>query len=206
MIPFTLITSHIVAIPTNNIDTDQIIPARFLKSISKSGLSQNLFSDWRYKADGQLNPEFALNQPEAQDAQILLVGDNFGCGSSREHSIWALMDFGFRAIISTSFSDIFRNNSLMNGLLPVEIDAETHHQLLYLVEESPSMQVVIDLEVQTLTLPIGWAISFPIDGFSKACLLEGLDLLGYLFKHSQNITAYEQTHPPQVNTRVSHFT
>jgi 3-isopropylmalate/(R)-2-methylmalate dehydratase small subunit len=198
--PKTIITSHMVAIPTNDIDTDQIIPARFLKTISKRDLGKHLFADWRYTADGQPHPAFALNQPEAQGAHILLAGDNFGCGSSREHAIWALMDFGFRAIIARSFSDIFRDNSLKNGLLPVEVDVETHRHLLYLVGECPTAQVVIDLRGQTLTLPNGWATFFSIDEFSKTCLLEGVDQLGFLLKHTEDITAYEQTYPRRVIT------
>jgi 3-isopropylmalate/(R)-2-methylmalate dehydratase small subunit len=145
MHPFTTLTSHLVAIPTENIDTDQIIPARFLKTISKKGLGQNCFADWRYLEDGSPNPDFALNRPEAQGAKILLAGDNFGCGSSREHAPWSLMDWGFRAVISTSFADIFRNNSLKNGLLPIEVDEATHRQLLSLVEEDPATQVTVNL-------------------------------------------------------------
>lgn len=197
---FRSLDSRVVAIPTENIDTDQIIPARFLKTISKIGLGDNLFADWRYKGDGSLRSDFQLNQPEAKGAAVLLAGDNFGCGSSREHAPWALMDFGFKAIISTSFADIFRNNSLKNGLLPVEVDVETHRQLFSLVEEDPGVQLHIDLAAQTLTLPDGRAVSFPIDGFSKTCLLEGLDQLGYLLKQEALVNAFEETHPARVQT------
>ena len=200
MHPFTTLTSHLVAIPTENIDTDQIIPARFLKTISKKGLGQNCFADWRYLEDGSPNTDFVLNKPEAQGAKILLAGDNFGCGSSREHAPWSLMDWGLRAIISTSFADIFRNNSLKNGLLPIEVDEATHRQLLSLVEEDPATQVTVDLAAEQLRLPDGRSIPFPIDHFSKTCLLEGLDQLGYLFKQEERVRAYEQLHPARINT------
>lgn len=189
-----------VVIPSANIDTDQIIPARFLKTISKTGLGENLFADWRYQADGRLIPTFPLNEPAAQGAKILLAGDNFGCGSSREHAPWALMDWGFQAIISTSFADIFRNNALKNGLLPVVVDVETHQQLLSLAVEDPHTQVTVDLAAQTVTLPDGRSVTFPIDSFSKTCLLEGLDQLGYLLKQEPLITAYEQVHLARVST------
>jgi 3-isopropylmalate/(R)-2-methylmalate dehydratase small subunit len=189
-----------VAIPTENIDTDQIIPARFLKTISKAGLGVNLFADWRYDENGQPKPEFQLNQPEVQGANILLAGDNFGCGSSREHAPWSLMDWGFQAVISTSFADIFRNNALKNGLLPVIVDEDTHRQLLSLVEEDPATQVSLDLEKQELTLPDGRSITFPIDTFSKTCMLEGVDQLGYLLKQAEHVAAYESAHPARVKT------
>jgi 3-isopropylmalate/(R)-2-methylmalate dehydratase small subunit len=202
MDPFKILTSRITAIPVENIDTDQIIPARFLKTTSKAGLGDNLFADWRYDSEGVPRPDFPLNRPEAQGAQILLAGDNFGCGSSREHAPWALTDFGFRAIVSTSFADIFRNNALKNGLLPVVVDAETQRQLFSLVEEEPNMEITIDLASQTLTLPDRRRVAFPIDEFSKTCLLEGVDQLGYLLKHDARIAAYEQTHPARVNTAI----
>ncbi len=196
---FDTLTNKMVAIPTENIDTDQIIPARFLKTISKAGLGINLFSDWRYDDDGNPRLDFVLNQPDAKGARILLAGDNFGCGSSREHAPWALMDYGFQAIISTSFADIFHNNALKNGLLPVIVNTDTHRQLLSLVEEEPDTVVTINLAQQTLMLPDGRAVSFPIDGFSKTCLLEGVDQLGYLLKQEDKILAYEQTHAARVN-------
>lgn len=197
---FNTLTSKMVAIPTENIDTDQIIPARFLKTISKTGLGKDLFSDWRYEEDGTPRLDFVLNLPDAHGAKILLAGDNFGCGSSREHAPWALMDFGFQAIISTSFADIFRNNALKNGLLPVIVDTATHRQLLSLVEEEPETAVSLDLAEQTLELPDGRAIPFPIDDFSKTCLLEGIDQLGYLLKQEDKVLTYEQAHPARVNT------
>lgn len=202
MEPFRTLTSHVVAIPIQNIDTDQIIPARFLKTTSKAGLGQHLFADWRYQAEGAPKTDFVLNQPEAEEARILLTGDNFGCGSSREHAPWALADFGFKAIVSTSFADIFRNNALKNGLLPVIVDTETHRQLFSLVEEEPHTQLTINLASQTLALPDGRKVTFPIDEFNKTCLLEGIDQLGYLLKHEARIATYEQVHPPRVDTTV----
>ena len=187
---FDTLTSNMVAIPTENIDTDQIIPARFLKTVSKTGLGENLFADWRYYDDGTPRLDFVLNQPQAEGVKILLAGDNFGCGTSREHAPWALMDQGFQAIISTSFADIFSNNALKNGLLPVVVDTDTHRQLLSLVEEEPDTAVTINLASQTVTLPDGRAVSFPIDGFSKTCLL----------KQEDKILAYEQTHSARINT------
>lgn len=153
MEPFNKLTAQVVAIPADHIDTDQIIPARFLKTISKTGLGKNLFADWRYDSDGAPNRDFPLNQPQHQGAQILLAGDNFGCGSSREHAPWALTDFGFRAIISTSFADIFRNNALKNGLLPLVVDDDTHRQLMSLAAEEPELELSIDLDTQSLILP-----------------------------------------------------
>ncbi len=194
MAQFTTLTSRLVALPINNVDTDQIIPARYLKVTDKAGLGAALFSDWRYNADGSPKPDFVLNKPGAQGAAILLAGDNFGCGSSREHAPWALTGYGFRAVISTSFADIFRNNSLKNGLLPVIVDAATHRSLLDLVEEAPNAEVAIDLASQTVTLPGGQAVSFPIDGFSKTCLLNGVDELGYIQSFSDHIAAYEAAH------------
>ena len=202
MQPFTRVSSRVIAIAIDNIDTDQIIPARFLKTISKTGLGDNLFSDWRYHTDGSPKPGFPLNHPEARDAFILLAGDNFGCGSSREHAPWALVDFGFRAVISTSFADIFCSNALKNGLLPVAVDADTHRQLVSLVEEEPSTVLHIDLADQMLTLPDGRRVEFPIDNFSKVCLLEGVDQLGYLLNAESQIDAYEKAHPARVNTAL----
>jgi 3-isopropylmalate/(R)-2-methylmalate dehydratase small subunit len=188
---FTTLASRVVTLPINDIDTDQIIPARFLKATDKSGLGERLFADWRYNADGSPKPGFVLNKPESRGAQILLAGDNFGCGSSREHAPWALADFGFRAVISTSFADIFRNNALKNGLLPIVVDPPTLHVLFDMVEEIPQAEFAIDLASQTLTLPNGHAVSFPIDSFSKTCLLRGMDELGYLLSFEKQIAAYE---------------
>jgi 3-isopropylmalate/(R)-2-methylmalate dehydratase small subunit len=202
MQPIKTFTSRIVAIPLENIDTDQIIPARFLKTTSKTGLGDNLFADWRYGPDGTAQPDFPLNRPGMEGRQILLGGDNFGCGSSREHAPWALMDYGFRAIVSTSFADIFRNNALKNGLLPLIVDAETHRQLISLAAEEPDTEITIDLSSQTLTLPDGRRVTFPIDEFSKTCLVEGIDQLGYLLKQDDKISAHERIHPARVNSAI----
>ena len=194
MAQFTTLTSRQVALPINDIDTDQIIPAQFLKVTDKNGLGQVVFHSWRFLEDGSPNPDFVLNKPESQGAQILLAGDNFGCGSSREHAPWALTGFGFRAVISTSFADIFRNNALKNGLLPIIVDAPTHQMLFDLAEEAPRATLTIDLATQTLVLPDGRALSFPIDGFNKACLLNGTDEIGYVKGFEQQIVAFEANH------------
>ena len=188
---FTPVKSHAVVIPSNDIDTDQIVPARYLKMTDKAGLGAALFADWRYNPDGSPKPEFVLNTPNARGAQILLVGDNFGCGSSREHAPWALTGYGFRAVVSTSFADIFRNNALKNGLLPIVVDGDVHGELMSLVARPPQAELTIDLERQTLTLPTGRTVSFPIDPFSKTCLLEGTDELGYLLSFEREIAAFE---------------
>jgi 3-isopropylmalate/(R)-2-methylmalate dehydratase small subunit len=192
MSQFKMLTSRVVVMPINNIDTDQIIPARFLKVTDKAGLGANLFSDWRYESDGSPKPGFILNQPEHQGAQILLAGDNFGCGSSREHAPWALTGWGFRTVISTSFADIFRNNSLKNGLLPVIVDPQTHKKLIDLVNQNPQVEFTVDLASQTLVLPDEEEVSFPIDPFSKTCLLNGVDELGYLLGLEEHIDRYEK--------------
>jgi 3-isopropylmalate/(R)-2-methylmalate dehydratase small subunit len=200
MEPIKAFEGKIVGLPINDIDTDQIIPARFLKVTDKAGLGASLFSDWRYNADGTPNPDFVLNKPEHEGAVVLVAGDNFGCGSSREHAPWALVGAGFQAVISTYFADIFRNNALKNGLLPIIVDEETQQQLLSLVEEDPTVGVKVDLETQTLVLPDGRNVTFPIDGFSKYCLLNGVDQLGFLLGLEDDIAAYEATHPARVNT------
>jgi len=200
MEPFKTLDAKVVAIETTDIDTDQIIPAIFLKTTSKIGLGKNLFSHWRYNEDGSPKEDFVINKPEAQGAQILLAGDNFGCGSSREHAPWALMDYGFKAIISTSFADIFRNNSLKNGLLPVIVDEETHGQLMSLAMEDPNLALSIDLDSQMLNLPDGRGVEFPIDEFSKTCMLQGVDQLGYLQKQLDKIEAFEADYGNRVDT------
>jgi 3-isopropylmalate/(R)-2-methylmalate dehydratase small subunit len=202
MEPFKMLTSHLIALPNENIDTDQIIPARFLKTTERAGLGKYLFADWRNHPDGTPKANFPINKPEVQGAKILLAGDNFGCGSSREHAPWALTDFGFQVVISTSFADIFRNNALKNGLLPVVVDPETHRQLFSIVGEEPLDKITVDLSMQTLTLPDGRCVTFPIDGFSKSCLLEGIDQLGYLLKHDAHISAYEQSHTARVDATL----
>jgi len=191
---FKKLTSRVVPLPDENVDTDQIIPARFLKVASKAGLGKCLFYDWRYDADGKPKPDFILNQPHLAGAAILLAGNNFGCGSSREHAPWAIADFGIRVIISTSFADIFRNNCLKNGILPLIVTKDVHEKLFRIVGESPSAELTVGLESQTLLLPDGEAVRFPIDPFSKKCLLEGLDDMGYLLKHSDKSAAYETSH------------
>ena len=200
MEPIATFKGRAIALPARDIDTDQIIPARYLKTIDKQGLGTNLFNDWRYLPDGAPNPDFVLNQPHADGASILLAGDNFGCGSSREHAPWALMGFGFQAVISTSFADIFRNNSLKNGLLPIIVDDETHAELLALAEKEQSIQLEVDLPNQTLRLPTGREVTFPIDAFSKKCLVAGVDQLGYLQQQEALIAAYETSHPTRINT------
>ena len=197
---FTTLTASMISIPTENIDTDQIIPARFLKVTDKHGLGDNLFFDWRYDEDGAPVEDFVLNTAQGKKAQVLVAGDNFGCGSSREHAPWALMGYGFRAVISTSFADIFRANSLKLGLVPVVVDKETHFQLLSLVEEEPDTRITIDLDRQTLQLPDGRTVKFPIDNFSKTCILKGVDQLGYLQSKAAAIEAYEQKHPDRIDT------
>ncbi|MCX8024664.1 MAG: 3-isopropylmalate dehydratase small subunit [Thermanaerothrix sp.] len=190
MEPFTRLTSRVVVLAVDNIDADQIIPTSFLKTTDRTGLGASLFADWRYLPDGQPDPKFVLNHPQSQGAQVLLVGDNFGCGSSREHAAWALLGWGFRAVISTSFADIFRNNALKNGLLPVAVPPEVHPELVRLLKHDPSQTVTIDLETQTMRWK-GGETHFPIDPFSKDCLLRGVDELGYLLSLEPQIAAYE---------------
>ena len=191
MAQFTRLTSRVIPLPNRNVDTDQIIPARFLKVTDKAGMGAALFSDWRYNTDGSPKPDFVLNRAEHQGVQILLAGDNFGCGSSREHAPWALTGWGIRAVISTSFADIFRNNALKNGLLPIIVDAETHQSLFDLIEEVPAAELTIDLASQRVSLPDGSSLSFPIDNFSKKCQLNGVDQLRYILSHQTRIDAYE---------------
>ena len=192
MNPFITFTSHAVLLPLDDIDTDQIIPARFLKATEKTGLGNALFADWRFNADGSPKPAFVLNQPHSQGASILVAGSNFGCGSSREHAPWALLGYGFRAVVATSFADIFRNNALKNGLLPVQVNPQAHLSLLALLQANPQAPLTVDLAGQALVLPGGETIAFPIDEFSKACLLNGVDELGYLLALDDEITAFEK--------------
>lgn len=184
------IRSRTVALPATNIDTDQIIPARFLTSTSKAGFGKHLFADWRYDAAGNPKTDFALNREEARGAAILVAGRNIGCGSSREHAAWALLDFGFQAVISTEFADIFRTNSLKNSLLPVVVDEKTHAWLL----ANPGAEVSIDVENTLLVLPDGTQVKFPLEGFARYCLLNGVDELGFLLSQNTAIAAYEQSH------------
>lgn len=190
MAQFTSITSRMISIPTNDIDTDQIIPAQFLKVTDKNGLADALFYNWRYNDDKSPKQDFIINKPEAQGVQILLAGDNFGCGSSREHAPWALTAFGIRAVISTSFADIFRSNSLKNGLIPIIVDEATHKMLFDLYDEAPRAELTVDLETQTVSFA-GGSFTFPIDSFSKTCLLNGVDELGYILNFEKQIAAFE---------------
>jgi 3-isopropylmalate/(R)-2-methylmalate dehydratase small subunit len=187
MQPITRIHSRTVVIPSSNIDTDQIIPARFLTTTTKQGLGKQLFADWRYSSNGAPDPAFILNKPEARGAEVLVAGRNFGCGSSREHAPWALLDFGFRAVISTEIADIFRGNSLKNGLLPIVVDETTSRWLL----ENPGAEIDIDLERARLSLPTGVQVPFPIEAFARHCLLNGVDELGYLQSKLDAIRAFE---------------
>ncbi len=197
---FIAFESTIAVLPVDNIDTDQIIPARFLKTISKAGLGDQLFFDWRYEADGSPKADFVLNTAMAKSAQVLLAGDNFGCGSSREHAPWALTQFGFRAVISTSFADIFKGNSLKNSLLPIVVSRDVHAKLFEALKADPLAKVSVDLATQTLTLPDGSTAEFPVDAFSKTCMLEGVDELGFLLKHTAQIDAFEAANPAALNT------
>ena len=190
MAQFTTLTSRVMPLPVNDIDTDQIIPAQFLKVTDKNGLADALFYNWRYNDDKSLKTDFVLNKPESAGCQILLAGDNFGCGSSREHAPWALTSYGFRAVISTSFADIFRNNSLKNGLIPIIVDEATHKMLFEYIEEMPNAEFTVDLASQTLSFPNG-SVEFPIDAFNKTCLLNGTDELGYIMSFEKEIAAYE---------------
>jgi len=184
------IESKTVVMPNEDIDTDQIIPARFLTTTTKVGLGKQLFTDWRYGPDGAAKADFVLNTPAAEGASILVAGRNFGCGSSREHAPWALLDYGIRAVISTEIADIFRSNSLKNGLIPVIVDSETHRWLI----EHPGAEVSVDIDTRNLTLPDGRKVPFPIDGFSRYCLMHGLDQLGFLLENDTAIAAYEEAH------------
>lgn len=188
MEPIRTLTSRTAVLPRSDVDTDQIIPARFLRTTTREGLGSQLFADWRYLPDGSPDPAFALNRPEAAGCHVLVAGDNFGCGSSREHAPWALTDFGIQAVVSTSFADIFRSNSLKNGLVPVVVDAATLQWLL----ANPGAEVTVDLESSSLRLPDGRAVKFPIEPFARYCLMHGVDQLGYLLSKNAEISAYEQ--------------
>jgi 3-isopropylmalate/(R)-2-methylmalate dehydratase small subunit len=190
MQPIRSIRSRTVVMRETNIDTDQIIPARFLTTTNKEGLGKQAFADWRYDASGKPRPDFVLNRPEARGCEILVAGRNFGCGSSREHAPWALVDYGLRAVVSTEIADIFRSNSLKNGLLPVVVDETTHAWLL----AHPGAEITIDLESQRLTLPDGRSVEFPIDAFARYCLMNGVDELGYLLQQQDKIATFERTH------------
>ena len=192
--PFTTFTSTYVVVPVDNIDTDQIIPARFLKVTDKKGLGDSVFADWRRLPDGKVNVDFPLNRPDAQGAQILLAGDNFGCGSSREHAPWALVGWGLRAIVAPSFADIFKGNAMKNGLLPIAVDAAFHARLLEARRANPRAQIAVDLPAQTVALVGQPPVRFEIDAFAKECLVHGVDELGYLLERTPDIERYEAEH------------
>lgn len=191
MQPFTQLTTTALPMRRENVDTDQIIPARYLTAVTKAGMGDGLFSWWRYGRDGKPNPDFELNKPEYAGSEILIAGRNFGSGSSREHAVWALTEYGFRAVIAPGFADIFYNNSLKNGLLPIALPEERVNMLWDLIEEEPETQIAIDLENQTVTLPDGQQMGFAIDDFRKMCLLNGLDDMGYLLAKEEAIAAHE---------------
>jgi 3-isopropylmalate/(R)-2-methylmalate dehydratase small subunit len=190
MEPFRRIRSRTVVIASQNIDTDQIIPARFLTTTTRAGLARGLFADWRYDADGAPRPEFVLNRPESAGCAVLVAGPNIGCGSSREHAPWALLDHGFRVVVSTEIADIFRANALKNGLLPVTVDADSHAFLI----ANPGVEVDVDLESKILSLPDGRRVAFPIEAFARYCLLNGIDELDYLLGQERDIAEFEARH------------
>jgi len=201
--PYRQFSSRIVPLGAENVDTDQIVPARYLKVTDKAGLADALFRDWRFEEDGSLkDPRFVLDQPGMAGRKVLLVGDNFGCGSSREHAPWALAAWGVNAILSTSFADIFRNNSLKNGVLPVVVDPETHQRLWDLLDADPDLVITVDLAEQGVLLPDGTTIDFDVDPFAKMMLLAGTDELGYLLGKEPELAAWEAAHPPRVDTRA----
>jgi len=191
-------SSTYVVLPNENVDTDQIIPARFLTTTDRVGLGPNAFNDWRYLADGSPNPDFVLNKPESKGAEVLVAGHNFGCGSSREHAVWALAGAGFRAVVSSTFADIFRGNALGNGMLPIQVSPEVLAKLM--AAHTPSAKVTVNLETSTLTLPDGEAVTFPVPPFSKYCLLNGIDEMGFLLKTGDDATKYEASHRSSFST------
>jgi 3-isopropylmalate/(R)-2-methylmalate dehydratase small subunit len=200
--PFQTFTSKVIPLPAENVDTDQIVPARYLKVTDKAGLADALFRDWRFEEDGSLRePQFVLDRPEMAGRRILLVGDNFGAGSSREHAPWALAAWGIRAILSTSFADIFRNNALKNGLLPIVVEAEKHRQLFELAASDPHAELTVDLDAQVVHLPGDEDLPFDVDPFARMMLLAGTDELGYLLGKTDEIDAWEAAHPARIDTR-----
>jgi 3-isopropylmalate/(R)-2-methylmalate dehydratase small subunit len=199
--PYTMVTSKVVPLDAENVDTDQIVPARYLKVTDKAGLAEALFRDWRFEEDGTLkDPPFVLDRPGIAGRRILLAGDNFGAGSSREHAPWALTSWGIKAILSTSFADIFRNNSLKNGLLPIVVPPDVHARLWQLLRDDPDAELTIDLAEEGVLLPDGSTIDFSIDPFAKRMLLAGTDELGYLLSKEGELAAWEAAHPPRVDT------
>jgi 3-isopropylmalate/(R)-2-methylmalate dehydratase small subunit len=201
--PFRAFSSRVIPMPAENVDTDQIVPARYLKVTTKEGLADALFRDWRFEEDGSLRePRFILDRPASAGRQILLVGDNFGTGSSREHAPWALRSWGIQAILSTSFADIFRSNALKNGVLPIVVDPDTHRRLFELLDQDPDAELRVDLAEQGVLLPDGTTIDFDVDPFSKMMLLAGTDEIGYVLAKDAEIAAWEAAHPPRVDTRI----
>ena len=198
--PLRPFTSKLVPQLADNVDTDQIIPARFLKGTSKAGLGEGLFADWRYDGDGNPREGFVLNRPEMAGRSVLLAGANFGSGSSREHAAWALRAFGFRAVLAPLCADIFRNNALKNGILPVQLPAEAHAELAAATDADPDAEVTVDLEAETVTLPGGRTVGFGVDPFARQMLLDGTDELGYLLSQGAAVAAYEDAHPSRVDT------
>ncbi|HEY8817204.1 MAG TPA: 3-isopropylmalate dehydratase small subunit [Candidatus Limnocylindrales bacterium] len=199
--PFRVFTSRVIPLPAENVDTDQIVPARYLKMTDKNGLADALFRDWRFEEDGALkDPRFILDQPTMAGRGILLVGDNFGAGSSREHAPWALTAWGIRAILSTSYADIFRSNSLKNGVLPIVVDPATHARLFEILAADPDAELTVDLAEQGVLLPDGSTIDFEIDSFAKRMILAGTDELGYLLSKEPELDAWEAAHPPRIDS------
>jgi 3-isopropylmalate/(R)-2-methylmalate dehydratase small subunit len=202
--PFQTFTSRVIPLPAENVDTDQIVPARYLKVTDKAGLADALFRDWRFNEDGSLRePRFVLDQPAMAGRRILLAGDNFGAGSSREHAPWALTSWGIRAILSTSFADIFRNNALKNGLLPIVVEADEHRHLFELVAMNPDAELTVDLDAQVVHLPGDEDLPFEVDPFARVMLLAGTDEMGYLLGKAADIERWEAAHPARVNTLVA---
>ena len=202
MKPIRTFASRLVGLPMDDVDTDQIIPARFLKVTDRAGLGAALFADWRYAADGRPDPDFPLNRPGASAARILVAGRNFGCGSSREHAPWALVGYGFRAVVSTGFADIFRNNAIGNGLVPIALELDAHARLMRLAADDPAAQVVVSVDRQTVTFPDGSAATFPLDAFDRHCLLRGVDRFGFLLGLGDEIAAFERRQRWEASTMV----
>lgn len=201
--PYTVFTSKVIPLDKENVDTDQVVPARYLKVTDKAGLAEALFRDWRFEEDGTLkDPPFVLDRPEMAGRRILLVGENFGAGSSREHAPWALTAWGIRAIISTSYADIFQNNSMKNGVLPIVVDATTHARLFAILSEDPDAQLTVDLSEGGVLLPDGTTVDFTIDPFARRMMLAGTDELGYLLSKDAELTTWESAHPPRIDTLV----
>ena len=200
--PFETFTSRVIPMPQENIDTDQVVPARFLKMTDRWGLSEALFADWRFDDEGEPYPDFVLNRPEMQRRRILLAGNNFGTGSSREHAPWALEAWGIRVILSTGFADIFRTNALKNGLLPIVVEPERHRQLFEMLAQDPNIELTVDLEAQLVHMPGDEDLEFDIDPFVKLMILAGTDEMGYLLAKAPQIAAWEATHVPPIDTSV----